>query len=124
MMAFVALLPPLRSKLLLLATVGVVPMLILSLVLGYFLIDHQRETFREATQERNERLLSAVDTQMLGYIGTLRALAAAASLEEGDLQAFHEQARRVLASQADWRNVLLVDPSGQQLVNLRYPFGA
>jgi signal transduction histidine kinase/ActR/RegA family two-component response regulator len=124
MMAPVALLPPLRSKLLLLATVGVVPMLILSLVLGYFLIDHQRETFREAAQQRAEKLLSAVDTQVLGYIGTLRALAAAASLEEGDLQAFHEQARRVLASQADWRNVLLVAPAGQQLINLRFPFRA
>jgi signal transduction histidine kinase/ActR/RegA family two-component response regulator len=113
----------LRSKLLLLATVGVVPMLILSSVLGYFLIEHQRETFREATRQRNQTLLSAVDAQMLGYVGTLRALAASSSLDGGDLQSFQEEARRVLASQPDWRNVLLLDTSGQQLVNLRFPYG-
>ncbi len=99
-------------------------MLILSLVLGYFLIEHQRETFREATRQRNQTLLSAVEAQMLGYIGTLRALAASESLDSGDLRAFHAEARRVLASQPDWRNVLLLDPSGQQLINLRFPYGA
>src|SRR5581483_2753917 len=99
-------------------------MLILSLVLGYVLIEHQRETFREATRQRNQTLLSAVDAQMLGYIGTLRALAASESLDADDLRAFHAEAQRVLASQADWRNLLLLDPSGQQLVNLRFPYGA
>lgn len=123
-MRLVAPLPPLRSKLLLLATVGVVPMLVLSSVLGYFLIVHQRETFREATRQRNQTLLSAVEAQMLGYIGTLRALAASSSLDGGDLRAFQAEAQRVLASQPDWRNVLLLDTTGQQLVNLRFPYGA
>jgi signal transduction histidine kinase/ActR/RegA family two-component response regulator len=114
----------LRSKLLLLAAVGVVPMLILSFVLGYFLIDRARETFREAALERDQTLLTAVDARLLGYLGTLRALAASSSLEGGDLQAFHEEARRVLGSQSDWRNILLLDPAGQQLLNLRYPYRA
>jgi len=106
-----------------LAAIGVVPMLILSLVLGYFLMEQQRETFREAVQERDQRLLSVVDAQMLGYIGTLRSLAASASLETGDLQAFYDQAQRVLISQEDWRNILLFDLSGQQLINLRFAYG-
>ncbi len=117
-------LPPLRSKLLLLAAVGVVPMLILSLVLGYFLIDHERATFREAALERDQTLLATVDAQMVGYLGTLRALSASASLEAGDLQAFQTEARRVLDSQPDWRNILLLDTSGQQLMNLRFAYGA
>ena len=115
-------LPPLRSKLLLLAAVGVVPMLILSLVLGYFLVDRERETFREATLERDQTLLAAVDAHLLGYLGTLRALAASASLEAGDLGTFHEEARRVLGSQPAWRNILLLDTSGRQLLNLRFPY--
>lgn len=108
-----------------LAAIGVVPMLLLSLVLGYFLIDRERENFREAALARNQTFLSAVDTQMRGYLGTLQALGASASLEAGDLRAFRAEAGRVLASQQpDWRNVLLLDPSGQQLLNLRFPYGA
>ena len=108
-----------------LAAIGVVPMLFLSVVLGYFLIDHERENFREAARARNQTFLSAVEAQMRGYIGTLRALGASESLETGDLRTFYAEARRVLASQQpDWRNVLLVDTSGRQLLNLRYPYGA
>jgi signal transduction histidine kinase/ActR/RegA family two-component response regulator len=118
-------LPPLRSKLLVLAAVGVVPMLVLSLVLGYFLIDHEKETIREAARARNHTFLTAVDVQMQGYLGTLRALATSASLDAGDLQTFDAEARRVLASQQpEWRNILLLDTLGQQLLNLRYPSGA
>jgi len=115
-------LPPLRSKLLVLAAVGVVPMLVLSLVLGYFLIDHEKETIREAARARNHTFLTAVDAQMQGYLGTLRALAASESLEKGDLAVFDADASRVLDSQQpEWRNILLLDTSGQQLMNIRYP---
>src|SRR5689334_7475127 len=118
-------LPPLRSKLLVLAAVGVVPMLVLSLVLGYFLIDHEKETIREAARARNHTFLTAVDAQMQGYLGTLRALAASESLEKGNLAGFDAEARRVLESQRpEWRDILLLDTSGQQLINLRYPSGA
>lgn len=121
MIRAVAPLPPLRSKLLLLAAVGVVPGLILSFVLGYFLIEHDKETFREAAQARNRTFLTAVDARMLGYIGTLRALAASVNLDKADFASFQAEAHRVLASQPDWRNVLLLEASGQQVMNLRYP---
>src|SRR5690348_10739211 len=118
-------LPPLRSKLLVLAAVGVVPMLVLSLVLGYFLIAHEKETIREAARARNHTFLTAVDAQMQGYLGTLRAVAASESLEKGNLAGFDAEARRVLESQRpEWRDILLLDTSGQQLINLRYPSGA
>lgn len=108
-----------------LAAVGVVPMLVLSLVLGYFLIDHEKETIREAARARNHTFLTAVDAQIQGYLGTLRALGVSESLETGDLAAFDAQARRVLESQRpEWRNILLLDTSGQQIMNLRHPSGA
>jgi signal transduction histidine kinase/ActR/RegA family two-component response regulator len=107
-----------------LAAVGVVPMLVLSIVLGYFLVEHEKETIRQAARARNHTFLTAVDAQMQGYLGTLRALAASASLETGDLKAFDAEARRVLATQRpEWRTILLLDTSGQQLMNLRYPPG-
>lgn len=108
-----------------LAAVGVIPMLVLSLVLGYFLIDHEKETIREAARARNHTFLTAVDAQMQGYLGTVRALALSESLQNGDVASFHVEAGRVLESQQpEWRNILLLDTSGQQLMNLRYPSGS
>jgi signal transduction histidine kinase/CheY-like chemotaxis protein len=110
---------------LLLAAVGVVPMLVLSFVLGYFLVDHERATFRAAALERDQTLLATIDAQMLGYLGTVRALSASASLEAGDLPAFYNEAHQVLGSQQpDWRDILLLDATGRPLLNLIVPYGA
>src|SRR6202043_2976167 len=50
-------------------------------------------------------------------------LSASGSLESGSLDVFYDESTRVLASQPDWRNILLLDASGQQLMNLRLPYG-
>jgi signal transduction histidine kinase len=98
--------------------------LLLSVVLEYFLIQHEKDTFRQAAVDRNRTFLTALDAQIEGYMGILRALGTSSSLESGRLDAFYDESTRVLASQPDWRNVLLVDTSGQQLINLRLPYGA
>jgi signal transduction histidine kinase len=117
-------LPRLRSRLVLLAAASIVPVLLLSVVLEYFLIQHEKDTFRQAAVDRNRTFLTALDAQIEGYMGILRALGTSSSLESGRLDAFYDESTRVLASQPDWRNVLLVDTSGQQLINLRLPYGA
>ena len=117
-------LPRLRSRLVLLAAASTVPVLLLSVVLGYFLIQHEKDMFRQAVVDRNRTFQTALDAQIEGYVGTLRALGASSSLESGSLDAFYNESVRVLASQPDWRNILLVDAAGQQLINLRLPFGA
>jgi signal transduction histidine kinase/ActR/RegA family two-component response regulator len=108
----------------LLAAAGILPVLLLSLALGYFLIQHEKEMFRQAAIGRTRTFLTAVDAQIEGYIGTLHALSASSSLGSGNLGSFYNEAERVLASQPDWRNVLLLDADGQQLINLRLPYGA
>jgi len=107
-----------------LAAASIVPVLLLSVGLGYFLIQHERETFRQAAVDRNRTFVTALDAKMEGYLGTLRALSATSSLESGDLSVFYNESTRVLASQPDWRDILLLDTSGQQLINLRLPYGA
>ena len=117
-------LPPLRSRLVLLAAAGILPVLLLSLALGYFLIQHEKEMFRQSALGRSRTFLTAVDAQIGGYIGTLHALSASSSLESDDLRGFYAEAQRVLASQPDWRNMLLLDANGEQLINLRLPYGS
>jgi signal transduction histidine kinase/ActR/RegA family two-component response regulator len=116
-------LPRLRSRLVLLAAASTVPVLLLSVVFGYFLVQHEKDMFRQAAVDRNRTFVTALDAQIEGYVGTLRALGASSSLESASLDAFYNESTRVLASQPDWRNILLVDASGQQLVNLRLPYG-
>jgi signal transduction histidine kinase/ActR/RegA family two-component response regulator len=113
----------LRSRLVLLAAASMVPLLLLSVTLGYFLLQHEKDLFLQAAVDRNRTFMTALDAKIEGYVGTLRALGASGSLESRSLDSFYNEATRVLASQPDWRNILLLDASGQQLINLRLPYG-
>ena len=116
--------PSLRSRLLWLAVASVVPLLVLAWVLAAGLVQHERDALRRAAQDRNRTFLSAVEEHVLGNVSTLEALGASGALERGDLAVFEREARRVLASQGEWRNVMLVDANGRHRMNLRYPPGA
>ena len=116
-------LAPLRSKLLLLAAGSVLPVLVLTAILSWMLLDHQRDNFRRAAQERNRMFVTTLESQMEGHISALRALAASAALRTGDLRTFDAEARRVLPTQDGWQNIMVLDTSGRQLVNLRVPYG-
>ncbi|MDB5922615.1 MAG: hypothetical protein JWN13_1551 [Betaproteobacteria bacterium] len=114
----------LRSNLFLLVIGTVVPLTALALVLGYLLVEQERATFRRAALDRNRAFMTAVDAEMRGHVMTLHALAAVRSLQTDDLRTFRDDAQRVMATQADWQNVILASPTGQQIVNARQPFGA
>lgn len=113
----------LRSTLLLLAAGSIVPLLVLSLVLGSLLIRREEDTVRRAAMDRNHTFSTAIDASMRGHIAALRALGSSESLARGDVGAFAAQAIRVLATQPEWRNILLLSPSGQQLTNTRFAYG-
>ena len=113
----------LRSQLLLLVAGSIVPVLALSFVLGYFVLSHEKDRFQEAALDRNRTFVTAIDAQILGHIQTLRVLATSAALSSGDLGAFHAEAKRALETQPDWRNVFVLDPTGQHLVSARHEMG-
>jgi signal transduction histidine kinase/ActR/RegA family two-component response regulator len=114
----------LRSKLLLLVAGSLLPVLVLAVVLGAALVEHERENFRRSAQDRHRTLLSAIDEQVKGHLSTLAALAMTSPMQAGDLKAFDAVARRVLPTQVGWQNIMVLDARGQHLVNLRVPFGS
>jgi len=67
-------------------------------------------------------LMQAIDAELNGVQSTLQVLAASRFLAVGDLAAFHTEASAVLHSQIG-SNIVVHDPSGQQLVNTIKPFG-
>jgi signal transduction histidine kinase/ActR/RegA family two-component response regulator len=117
-------LPGLRSRLLVLAFASMVPVLVLCLLLAWILLERETALMRDGAFTRNRAVASAVDAMLDGHLAALRALGTLKALETGDLQAFKDAATRAKAAQPHWRNVLLVDGSGRQLLNLRQPLGA
>ncbi len=114
----------LRSHLILLILISMVPLLIFATVMVVRLSQAERDTFRQGARERTLALITAVDTELKGSIDTLQGLAASDHLDTGDLFSFREDAERILKSQPDWRNIHLALPSGQQLMDLLHPPGS
>jgi PAS domain S-box-containing protein len=111
------------SHLVALTLVSLLPVALLAALLGSFLIQQQRETFRRGTEERVLAISTAVDSELKGSIDTLRALAHVRTLDEGDLRLFRESAAQILATQEHWLTINLALPDGQQVMNTRVPEG-
>ncbi|HVK57924.1 MAG TPA: ATP-binding protein, partial [Candidatus Kapabacteria bacterium] len=81
----------------------------------------QKQSLTKRLESTAQVISSALDL----HIGTaetiLRTLSAASSLENGDLQGFHELCSRAATTEDAW--IVLDDAEGQQLVNTRAPFG-
>jgi PAS domain S-box-containing protein len=114
----------LRSQLVFLTLVALMPVAILAILLGAFLIQQQRDTFRRGAEERTLALLTAVDAELRGSIDAVVTLSQAASLDEGDVQLFGRTATRVLKSHPQWININLAMPDRQRVLDLLAAEGA
>ena len=114
----------LRSHLIALVLAVLLPMIAFSAIAIVMLDRYQRETTERNAVELSRALMNAVDEGLRGTITTLEALATVRSLEENDLRAFDREARRVLTTQGDWMDVILLAPDGRQLVATGVPWGA
>jgi signal transduction histidine kinase/ActR/RegA family two-component response regulator len=114
----------LRSHLVGLVLAVLLPMIAFSAIAIVMLGRSQRAAAERSALELSRALMSAVDESLRSTITTLEALATVRSLEEEDLRAFDREARRVLTTQADWMDVILLAPDGRQLVATGRPWGA
>ena len=112
-----------RSYLILLVLIGMIPLLVFSTGMVIRLSRADRETFQRGATQRNFALMTAVDTELKGSIATLQALASSDYLDIDNVGDFRNDAARFLKSQPNWLNIHLAQPSGQQVVNLRLPLG-
>jgi signal transduction histidine kinase/ActR/RegA family two-component response regulator len=115
----------LRSRLIILACVALMPMVVSSAVALAIFLQHEHQTMRRSAVERVRALSTAVDASLLSSATTLEALATSRELDRPDsLAVFYADAERVLKSQPDWRTINLALPSGEQLLNLLRPLGS
>jgi PAS domain S-box-containing protein len=114
----------LRSHLVALVLVALVPVLLFSGVIAVLFARQERAAVERGMQATARAVALAVERELASTISTLGALGASERLSAGDLEAFYREARAVLPTQADWQTIILFDATGQQRLNLLRPFGA
>jgi len=73
---------------------------------------------------RASALSQRIDGEIRQEMTVLQGIAALPSLDEPDLEAFREQARRMASAVPQWAGLGLFDESGRQIVNTLAPLGA
>jgi PAS domain S-box-containing protein len=114
----------LRSHLVALVLAALVPVLVFSGVIAVLFARQERTSVERGLRETTRAVALAVDRELASTITTLEALGASEHLAAGSLDAFYRQAQAILPTQEHWRTIVLLDVSGQQLVNLHRPYGA
>jgi len=115
---------PLRVHLLFLVVGTLLPTLALTGVLMLRVIRDGRETVRRQLLEAARAQATIVDSELLGTIRALRALAESKALRAGDLDGFRDEALRVEQTQPSWYDVVLHTAKGAAIVNVAKSFGA
>jgi signal transduction histidine kinase/ActR/RegA family two-component response regulator len=115
---------PLRRRLFLLAAVGIIPVVVMSVVAFDALVRQQRHQAQIVGREFARALATGVDAELQSAVSVLLALSTSAALERDDLAGFHERTRRVLDTQPAWHSITLRDPAGRVLLDARVPYGA
>jgi PAS domain S-box-containing protein len=114
----------LRSHLTTLVFASVVPILIFATIMAALFERQQRTSLERGFRETARALTVAVDHELIASVSTLQALATSKYLDSVDLELFYEQSQRALTAHENWATIALSDSKGQQLLNLRRPFGA
>jgi hypothetical protein len=110
-----------RAHLVILVAVLLVPVIAIATLLAWRLVTAERQRFEQAALEAARTSVLAVEREIRGLTSTLETLAATATLREGDLPRFYENA--LAASAIEGMNIALRDRDSRQIVDTNVPFG-
>src|SRR5258708_6199241 len=113
---------PLWHLLVMLGCAIVAPLLLFGAYAGFRIADAQLRDVQEGLSTEARTLSAKVDSEIIGEIERLQALAASPSLRQGDFADFQHQAEASLALRRSG-NIVLIDRNMQQLVHTAVPFG-
>jgi PAS domain S-box-containing protein len=115
----------LRSYLLLLVIACVLPVVLFAGIMTYRSYQQQRENLEQGMIERARAISAALDREFLVSIQSLKVLGASTRLDKEQLSEFYADMKAALDGYSRaWQNLTLTDSTGQQLINLRRPFGS
>jgi signal transduction histidine kinase/ActR/RegA family two-component response regulator len=109
----------LRTPLYTLVAAATVPVLAIAVALAGLAVTRQRESLETRAHAQVAELVERVDSAFEPTIAALEALAASKSLDDANLPAFREEARRVATTQAHWAQLVLLDGrNGESLTSI------
>lgn len=112
----------LRTRLLLLAASGLLPLALMLAVGISYLVQQRGAEAQRAALDLSRALATAVDAELDSVAAVLETLGVSDELERADFRAFYDAARRV-ARQRGWRQVVLSDGEGRILMRTGEPYG-
>ena len=112
----------LRFRLACLVLACILPVWIAAGFVVYHAYQQKRSVMERGVLETSRALSMVVDRELAGMQAEVTALATSPALTAGDFAEFHRQARMLLTIRPGG-SVVLVDASGQQLVNSYVPYG-
>lgn len=115
--------PSIRSRLVWLAAACIAPAFLMMAALLYVYYERDQSELVRDSQAKVRALSFAIDREFVSVETMLIALAGSPDLAAGNLAAFDQQARDLVKSERV-TNVLMADPSGQQIINTRRPAGS
>jgi len=114
----------LKSHLLRLILVGVLPLLIFSIGMVILLARQEKAALERGLVETTRALTVALDKEFESSITALKGLATSEHLGIGDVIGFYDVTSRVLQSQSQWKKIIFLDSAGNQLFSTGSPTGA
>lgn len=102
---------------------ALVPGILAGSLLLYEIYQSERAQLEQGALHTAHALSQVVDRDLAGIHGKLNVLAMSPALRANDLPTFYRQANEVLATEPLAEAVVLIDPSGQQLMNTIRPLG-
>lgn len=114
----------LRSRLLWLALVGILPLTLVAGIGLSVIVSQQHEAAQRTTLDLARATGVAVRAELGGAVAVLEALAASPLLDEGRFEAFQALQQRILGTRPDWVAILLADGEGRPLARASQGGGA
>ena len=113
----------LRSHVLIIAAATVLPIIAIVCLAVVLLFQRGRDKELDYLVDTARALSLGVDRGLVTGLASLRALATSQSLRSGDFRSFYDESMRVVAAHEGAEAIVLVDPSGRQIMNTGRPSG-
>ncbi|TCU73478.1 histidine kinase [Bradyrhizobium sp. R2.2-H] len=113
-----------QRPLILLVMAAAIPLVLFAGWVVFLNARQERTDSRLAALETLDRVVTRISSDLALQVQIAETLAASASLDTSDLSSFYVEALRVKETRPLWETIELVDPKGNQVLNLLRPIGA